>query len=256
MGAHSGTEFEKIQADPCAEGFMKRAKRRIKAMLNAMGFPSNPDFGSDKAETREALLEKPCADARPSDSRTSDASKKESFSEKLKADFAAIAFAEAGEFDTARDMAARNGKPRTVLLAIEGERPSKMALDHALGLCKRMSAELDVLQLVENPQDLSDPNELGRRMSEASSNVVTPLKDVQKQGIPFKITLRLGDVNDKLINYVKRHKDVAIVVFDSPCAGSSDGRSRHWRKLVERFSQKLAVPLVTIAERNPLSVPS
>jgi len=235
---------------------MKRAKKKITDMLNAIGFPLNPDPGRAKPEGERSVPERSHPDGEAPAGGASKTRAKKSLSERLKADFAAVAFAEAGEFETAREMAARKGKPRTVLLAIEGELPSKMAFEHALGLCKRMGAELDVLQVVETPQDLSDPTELGRRMSEASSNVVRFLQEAQQQGIPFKITLRLGDVNDKLIDYVKRHKDVAIVVFDSPRAGSTDGQSRNWRRLAERFSQKLAVPLVTIADRNPLNSPA
>ncbi|MEW6533703.1 MAG: hypothetical protein AB1473_22935 [Thermodesulfobacteriota bacterium] len=234
---------------------MRKTKKKIKAMLKAVGLGSSQNPGRAKANSAELTQEPPGTDGRASNGGVLGTSKRKSFSEKLQLDFAAVTFAEAGEFETARDIAATKNKARTVLLVIEGESPIKMSLNHALGLCKRMGAELDVLQVIQTPQDLSDPNELGRRMAEASSNIVRCLQDVQRHEIPFKVTLRLGNANDKLVDYVKQHKDVGIVVLDSPQAGSPDTRSRQWRRLVERLSQKLAVPLVTITDRNPLDMP-
>jgi hypothetical protein len=172
--------------------------------------------------------------------------KKKGLKERLESGLAAAAFAEAGEFQMAEEILQVPKKIQTVLLVIEGEVPNPSAFRHALNLCKRLDAEMDILQVIENSSSQKDYEALSRKMALGSAHVVALLREVEKEGIPFKITIRLGDVKDKLFNYARRHKDVGTVVFDSPKAASGSAEGRRWQRVIENLSQRLSIPLVTV----------
>ncbi len=69
-------------------------------------------------------------------------SKKPSLRERLQQHMAAIAYAEAGEFQSAEEIIQPGPKSHnTVLLVIEGENPDPSAFSYAVNLCKRTNAD-------------------------------------------------------------------------------------------------------------------
>jgi hypothetical protein len=173
--------------------------------------------------------------------------KKETLREKLQKHMAAVAYAEAGEFGVAKDLVEPSSKTRTVLLVIEGPTPDPASFDYALNLCKRTKAELDILQVIDSDSE-HDYESLSRRMADGSRHIVDMVRKLEADDVPFKVTIRIGDANQKLFNYAKRHKDVGVVVFDSPKAKQSSQGNKGWSGLVDEISRRLSIPLVTVVE--------
>jgi hypothetical protein len=181
-------------------------------------------------------------------------SKKGGLKDRLMARLAAMAFAEAGEFETAQEMVQSSKRLQTVLLVIEGETPDEDTFNYAVKLCQRMDAEIDILQIIDRNDNSRDYDLLSRRMSLGSTHIVTLLQRLERESIPFKITIRLGDVNQKLFNYAKRHKDVAVVVLDSPKLKAGPKKYSGWAGLAESLSRQLSIPLVTVFDKQAMSV--
>ncbi|HMK36410.1 MAG TPA: hypothetical protein VK463_15155 [Desulfomonilaceae bacterium] len=176
--------------------------------------------------------------------------KKDTLRQRLQKHMAAIAYAEAGEFETAEELTEPSSRTKTVLLVIEGETPDPAAFNYALKLCKRTNAELDILQVIASG-DEHDYESLSQKMTEGTRNIVAMVKLLEQDDVLFKVTIRLGDVNQKLFNYAKRHKDVGMVVFDSPKAREGSQAYKRWSRLVEEISRQLSIPLVTVVESTP-----
>ena len=70
------------------------------------------------------------------------------FFKKFEADMASAAFAEEGEFDTARAISLEGkNSGKKVLLGAEGTGVDHKAYRYALNLCRRVGADLEVLQV-------------------------------------------------------------------------------------------------------------
>jgi len=66
--------------------------------------------------------------------------------EKFQKAMSAAAFAEAGEFETARQIAGKNKNAhKKVLVVLEGDDLNKRILQYALDLCKRLGGQLEIL---------------------------------------------------------------------------------------------------------------
>ena len=66
--------------------------------------------------------------------------------EKFQQAMSAAAFAEAGEFETARQIAGKNkNSHKKVLVVLEGDDLNKRILNYALDLCKRLGGQLEIL---------------------------------------------------------------------------------------------------------------
>ena len=94
-------------------------------------------------------------------------------------------------------------------------------------------------------------------MSLGSTHIVTLLQRLENAKIfPSRSRFEIGDVNQKLFNYAKRHKDVAVVVLDSPKMKAAPRRDGGWSGLAESLSRKLSIPLVTVFEKEAMGAPS
>lgn len=218
-----------------------KKKNKITTMLNAITFATAGDH-----EAAGKLM----AEGGPQESRRvneSQRQQKETLRQKLQKHMAAIAYAEAGEFNAATELLEPSSKTRTVLLVIEGAMPDPAAFTYALKLCKRTKAELDILQVIESGNE-HDYESLSQKMTEGSQNIVAMVRKLEEDEVPFKVTIRLGDVNQKLFNYARRHKDVGMVVFDSPKAKQASQENKGWSRLVDEISRQLSIPLVTVLE--------
>ena len=179
--------------------------------------------------------------------------KKIGLKNRLMARLAAVAFAEAGEFETADELL-RPSKRQSILLVIEGETPDEGTFNYAMRLCQRIAGEIDILQIIDGTRNSNDYDVLSRRMSLGSAHMVTLMQRLERENVPFKITIRIGDLNQKLFNYAKRHKNVAVVVLDSPKAKAASKRGSGWSGLAESLSRELSIPLVTVFEKQAMSL--
>jgi hypothetical protein len=231
---------------------MKMTKDGKTSMLNADA--SSDSGGSEGLEelTKNSLKSGQFTEGRASDEDGPATSRFRSLRERFQKHMAAAAYAEAGEFDAATEIAQPLVKFKTVLLVIEGESPSPEPFAYALNLCKRTNAELDLLQVIEQSRKDDDYELLSNKMTEGSRNIVALVRQLEEDGIPFKVTIRLGDVGQKLFNYAKRHKDVSMVIFDSPRLRKGPEKSPAWSRLLENISHQLAIPLVIVEQKQAM----
>ncbi|MGB6068440.1 MAG: hypothetical protein WBG50_26830 [Desulfomonilaceae bacterium] len=234
---------------------MKKTKNKITSMLNAI--TSSGSTGSENSDepTHDRLGSGQSGESGSANQAAPTKSRLQSFRERLQKQMAAIAYAEVGEFQTATELAATSEPSKTVLLVIEGESPNPAPFAYALNLCKRTNAELDVLQVIEQSREGEDYELLSHKMIEGSRNIVGLVRQLEEDDIPFKVTIRLGDASQKLFNYAKRHKDVAMVIFDSPRLRKETEKSQAWVKVLENISHQLSIPLITVLEKQAVPLP-
>lgn len=234
---------------------MKKTKDRITSMLNAITSSDSGSSERDGKSTKNGRGMEHSREAGSLNQATPAKSRLKSFRERLQQQMAAVAYAEAGEFDSATEIAEPLVKSETVLLVIEGESPSPEPFAYALNLCKRTNSELDLLQVIEQSRRGDDYELLSNKMTEGSRNIVALVRQLEGEEIPFKVTIRLGDVSQKLFNYAKRHKDVSMVIFDSPRLRKGSEKSQAWSRLLENISHQLAIPLVTVEQKQAMPLP-
>lgn len=177
--------------------------------------------------------------------------RKPSFSEKLRRHMSAIAFAEAGDHQSVELLLDPLGGSSTILLVTSGENVDQKTFNHAVQLSKRIDAELDVLQIIPYETGRDDAEELAIRMASASRNLAQLVPVLEKFGLRFKITIRLGSLDEKLFNYAKRHKDVRMVILDDPILRDAHQPDK-WDDLVAKVSRNLSIPLVTVLHKDEL----
>ncbi|MFN3481034.1 MAG: hypothetical protein ACK415_11725 [Thermodesulfovibrionales bacterium] len=111
---------------------------------------------------------------------------------------AASAFAEVGEFETARQILRGN---RRVLLALRKDSISKKTLLYAMNACKRVGTGLDILFI---SHDDGEPEELREFV-----------KALKEEGIVFSLIRRRGCLKKEIIEYVRENKNIDFVVIES-----------------------------------------
>ncbi len=145
----------------------------------------------------------------------------------------AISFAEAGEFDTAREILKES---RRVLLALRSGQIDQKILKYALNTCRRVVANLDIL-FVSPPSvtEKIDPT-LNEFMSELG-----------KEGINCRLLRKGGCLEKEIKEYTDSHEEIIFVVIKSSDALDVD-RSRG-RKLSEAWHNlNLKCPLVVVMD--------
>lgn len=145
----------------------------------------------------------------------------------LENDLAAAAFAEAGEFDTAREMMKED---RRILLAVTDEHKDINAFKYAVNMCKRIGAALEILF----------PLKSGKKAIEYF------ISELRKEGIDHKIIEVKDCVKEEILNYTNQRRDILFVVVES-----SDGLDIHCEDDQKRISdswQHLKCPLVVVTD--------
>ncbi len=140
---------------------------------------------------------------------------------------AASAFAEAGEFETARQIAKGN---RRILLGIRKDGISSKTLLYALNACKRIGNGLDILYI---SPDGVETEELREFMDKLSA-----------EGITFNLIKRSGCLKKEILEYVKERKNIDFVVIESSEDLETDCREGTLREAWHG----LKCPLVVVME--------
>lgn len=224
---------------------MKKTSKKITAMLNAITFAESGDhetaieFAEDSARLRSTSTEQ----AYQSQSKFSSM-----MNDSIDRTMSAVSFAEENLHQQARNLMTGIGA-KTILLVIEGEFPRQSAFSYACKLCERTNAQMDILQIIPPPYGPESYQILAQRMSTAVTNLVHLLqKDDRLSAMP-KLTIRLGEIDSKLLNYVKRHKEVSVVVLDSTKDMTKRPDLNKQSDFFKSLSRKLAVPLMTVLDR-------
>ena len=141
----------------------------------------------------------------------------------------AVTFAEAGEFDTAREFLNNRGK---VLFATKESQPDRQALKYAMNICRRIGASLDILCISSK-----------KGISPIIGKVI---EDLTKEGIKCTLSKRIGCLRNQIIDYTNVNKGILFVVIESSenldvdCSRTSEKMSDAWKSL--------KCPLVVVSE--------
>ena len=162
-----------------------------------------------------------------------------------------------------------------VLLAIDGMTADKKTFHYAVQLCKRIKAELNVLQVVTPKKCGEYLVAVGKKakpvnryieqsfiaaafaeagehetakdlMSEAFRNLKKLLSESEKEGIPYHLTMKSGDPKQEIDNYLNTHRDVVLTIYDTRDVRPGESNPRR--------SLDLATPLVVLRGSNQCQV--
>jgi hypothetical protein len=140
---------------------------------------------------------------------------------------AAAAFAEMGEFETARETLREN---RTILLALTGEQADVKAFRYAMNSCKRLGAGLEIL---------CSPDYETRRIKQFRS-------ELKKEKIDHRLLNGSGCLKNEVLHYSSRNKDILFVVIES-----SEGLNLNCKKahaVLSKSWKNLKCPLVVVSD--------
>ncbi|MBI5663551.1 MAG: universal stress protein [Nitrospirae bacterium] len=133
---------------------------------------------------------------------------------------AAAAFAEAGEFETAREI--HKGQ-KTVLLAISDSLFDRSALKYALNVSQRTNAVLEVLYVTPFERERVNLNNF--------------LSEVKTEGFRFSLVMKIGCVKQAILDYTYKRSEILFVIVGSKfeleveCKGGERKLSDAWKKL-------------------------
>ena len=233
---------------------MKKTKDRISSLLVRAGFG-----GRDLTDANERTGQGDLGKGAVSQANSSEIDRKpqkEGLLEKLQRHMVAAAYAEAGELESAQEVMSTARSLRTVLLVVEGSVPDPATFTYAVNLCKRTNAQLDILQVIEKSYTNGDYSDLSQLLAEGSHHIMGLVRKLEESRVNFKVTVKLGDINEKLTNYTKRRKDVSTVVLDSAKARADSSDNGAWARVLENIAHQLSVPLVTVVPRNAVTAPT
>jgi hypothetical protein len=215
--------------------------KKLEAMLAAVTFAEAGEHETALRFLQESQADEMIPELTQSQKKPVHSKNKIGVMKKLESHFMAATFAEAGDFETARQILPDYKRTQTVLLAIEGEHPTKASFDYAFKLCKRVNASLDILQLrTEKYADANSPSE----------SLSTLLPRLEKEGISYKIIVKTAGVKESLFDYVRVHKDVVTAILDSPRVPNRETESTYWNEAFGNIADKLSVPLVTVSKKE------
>lgn len=153
---------------------------------------------------------------------------------------------------------------KQVLLAIDGNVPSRLIFKYAADLCKHISARLCILQFIKNKKDRSfsmDYATYSNNTDGTIENIATGGHDMPGQGdkhlagisgplkkmlknpncpVPYSVALSAGSPEKVLSGYVDSHHNIVLAVFD-PSHERAPAFSR-----IKELKQRLGVPLVVV----------
>ena len=144
--------------------------------------------------------------------------------------FSAASFAEAGEFDTARDMLDGG---RKVLLVLTGRETDVKSLKYAFSIAARTQAGLEVLVAADG-----GTAEVLRLCKEEARN----------QGVTLKVTKKSGCIKEAVIKYARNRRDLICVVVESTEALNADCTTE--QKRLTGVWEKLGCPLALVSEKT------
>jgi hypothetical protein len=146
---------------------------------------------------------------------------------KLEDIMAAAAYAQAGEFETARNTLKKN---RKILLALKGEESDAHAFRYAVNSCKRNGADLEILYTFDDSQDL-----LKQFKSE-----------LKKKGVEYSIIKRKGLLEEAIQEYAGTKSNIVFVVVESP--EEINQRSKKVNINISESWKNLKCPLVVVSK--------
>lgn len=158
----------------------------------------------------------------------------------------AATFAEAGEHEAAREYLAnaKTARKKVLLGTNTMEIPPKV-LSHAVGVCKRLGARLEILHVLPAPTENSEP---AGSAAKGSTAKLARLKDrFRTLGIPYEFVLGAKVLEQEIIRYAEGRRDIILIVLGISGPAGRRGKKQPDPHLATRFQ----CPVVLLEEPQP-----
>ena len=163
-----------------------------------------------------------------------------------------------------------------ILLAIDGITPNKKALYYAVELCKRIKAELSVLEVISPRNYFRYIKNLGERVNqarkyvedsmvavtfaeagdhemakalqeEAQRKISQLLPESERDAVHYRLSMKSGSPDKEIVRYVNNHRDIVLTIYDTPeeATGETAGE-RKTNSVPRRIREQLLTPLVVV----------
>jgi hypothetical protein len=148
------------------------------------------------------------------------------------------AFAEAGEFEMARQfmLLGKNARKR-VLLGTDAAEIDLKIIRYTLKLCQRVEAGLEIFHLVRK---IKEPEKGRWRLKKSGPSALQAM--LQKLGIVYQAVVAEESLDSELVKFVAQRRDILCVVLGG--AGNADRRDSPAYKKLSAVFQRLHCPLV------------
>lgn len=136
---------------------------------------------------------------------------------------AAVAFAEAGEFDTAREfLAGSKNAHKKILLGTDKASLTPKTITYALNVCSRLGAGLEVVRIFRFPE------------TRANGSAGDALKEtLAQQGIPYEAISRKAGLREEIARYAAERRDLLLLILS--LAEGEENLKKPDKALVKRF---------------------
>ena len=123
----------------------------------------------------------------------------------------AITFAEAGEFETARQFLTTNKNARKrVLLGTDKPEIATRTISYALHLCQRLGGSLEIFHMLHLPE-----NEMVSGLSQEKEPLAALNTALQQKGVVYQPVSGHGCLADEVLRHAGTRRDILCVVFDA-----------------------------------------
>lgn len=153
----------------------------------------------------------------------------------------AAAFAEAGEPEAAKEYldAVKAARKRVLLGTNAMEIPPKV-FSHAVGVCKRLGARLEILHVLPHPT--------GEEKPAGHTAKLARLKErFQTFGIPYEYVVGARKLEEEIIRYAEGRRDIMLIVLGKSGPAGRRGKKQPDSHLLARFQ----CPVVLLEEPQP-----
>jgi len=160
---------------------------------------------------------------------------------KLEEAMTAATFAEAGEFETARQILKTNKNAhKRVLLGTDKPEIAPRTISYALHLCQRLGGGLEIFHMLNMPE-----NEIVSGMSQENEPIAALNTSLQEKGVIYQPFNGLGCLADEVLRHAGGRRDILCVVFDVLDPNGTNCRKAK-ENMITKF-QALHCPVVMYA---------
>lgn len=152
---------------------------------------------------------------------------------------AAAAFAEEGEFETARQLMQQSDKAaKKVILSVDELEIKPKLIDYALDLCQRVGGQLEVFQILKPSM-----------VEKAAQSLLNPIVEkLTNMGIKYELAFGRGKLEDELIKHAEGRRNILFVLLKSFAKNGKQNNADNIN--VVRIMNKLKCPVVVFSDKT------
>jgi nucleotide-binding universal stress UspA family protein len=153
----------------------------------------------------------------------------------------AAAFAEAGEHEAANQyLASAKTARKKVLLGTNAPEIPPKVFSHAIEVCKRLGARLEILHVLPGSTELEKPAGLAAKLARLKERFKT-------FGIPYEFVLDAKGLEEEIIRYAAERHDIMLIVLGFSNPAGRRGKKQPDSHLLAHFQ----CPVILLKEPRP-----